>query len=302
MFELNEPIIPMQPILYPSPFDDINFGFQVKWDGIRIMAHIDNGNVRLFNRRKKDKTLQYFEINKALADYFPTRKLILDGEMVALLDGKPNFNRILRRDLSKDMITIKSLIERIPATFVIFDILYLDGRELIDLPFVERNELLKNIVKLKHPIITTDTFLGRGNLLFDIIKKRGLEGIVAKRLDSPYEIGKKSKNWLKIKNRQQINAYIGGYITKGKKVKSLLLGLYSGDELLYIGKAATGLTENMAKKLFENLKKNPFCPFANFIYDKNDDIFWVEPTCSVKVEFLDFTEKGHLRHPTIVDI
>lgn len=305
MIILNKPFLPMEPKILKKPFDDPQFGFQVKWDGIRIMAHIKQGNVILFNRKKRNKTIQYPEITAALAKLFPKNNLILDGEMISLHDGKPRFDYIIRRDFSKNNQTIKYLMRKIPVQYIVFDVLYFDNEKLLDLPFKKRDDLLKNIVKSRYPVVTTDTFNTCGISLFKVIKKRNLEGIVAKKLDSPYIVGTKTDYWLKIKNWRKINTFIGGFISQQNKIRSLLLGIFQEKKFLYIGRAASGLNEIQTKSLHFKLNKNKTShpPFANPPIEKvQGEIYWVKPLIKVKVEYIDFTEKGQLRHPRIINI
>lgn len=294
----------MEPKIFKKPFDSPEFGFQVKWDGIRILAHIKHGNTLLFNRKKANKTIQYPEITTALSKLFPKSNLILDGEMISLHNGKPRFDYIVKRDFLQDAQSIIYLMQKIPVQYVVFDILYWENKLLLDLPFYKRDNLLKNIIKSQYPVVTIDTFNRCGRSLSEVIKQRNLEGIVAKKLDSPYIIGKKTNYWLKIKNWRKIDTLIGGYIPQHNKVRSLLIGIFQENKFMYIGKVASGLNEEQAEKLFFNLSKNriPHTPFINPPIKTPEDVFWVKPTVKVKVEYIDFTEKGQLRHPRIIDI
>jgi len=194
---------------------------------------------------------------------------------------------------------------RIPVTYVVFDILYLDGKELTDLTFEARDRMLRSLIQSSEPVVATDTFLVTGTTLFDVVKQRGLEGIVAKRLDSPYEIGKKSGKWLKIKNRRLIDAVIGGYLAEGREVRSLLLGIFQDEDLIYIGRAGSGLKAAESRGLYDLLSKSrqAACPFnAPPPLAPREKPCWVKPRVLVRVEYLDFTDEGYLRHPVIKDI
>lgn len=298
------PFYPMEPKSFPHPFDDPSFGFQIKWDGTRILSHID-GKVELFNRKKKKRNLQYPDIVESLSGIFRKRSIILDGEIISLLNGKPSFQQLLRRDWATDEATIKSLMRRIPVTYVIFDILYLDGKELYDLPFQKRDEILKSLLSSRDPLVVTDTFLSRGTTLFQVVKERGLEGIVAKKLDSRYVIGKKSGSWLKIKNKRLIHTLVGGYLAEVRSVRSLLLGTYQEGEFIYLGRASSGLSYEESRKLFDILSdlESNSCPFSGtFHLLARENPRWVKPEVQVLVEYLDFTEEGLLRNPVIKKI
>lgn len=301
MIVLHSPFYPMEPETFPRPFDDPDFGFQIKWDGTRILAHV-SGEVKLFNRKKKSRTLQYPEIASSLFDIFKGRSLVLDGEIITLVNGKPSFQQLMRRDWASDPATVKSLMEKIPVTYVVFDILYLDGDELVNLTFQERDRLLKSLIPSIDPVVVTDTFPVIGTTLFDVVKQRGLEGIVAKRLDSRYEMGKKSNKWLKIKNKRLINARIGGYLAEGREVRSLLLGIFQDGDFIYIGRAGSGLKAAESRALYDLLSKSRVaaCPFNTMPpLAAREKPCWVEPRLEIQVEYLDFTDEGYLRHPVI---
>lgn len=296
--------IPMEPVPHPEAFDDESFGFQVKWDGTRIVAHVD-GTVELFNRKMKRRTIQYPEVVETLSRTLSGKSAVLDGEMIALAGGRPDFHSLMRRDRASEEATVKYLSARIPVTYVVFDVLYLDGKSLTDLPFSERDRILKESLPSRDPVVVTDTFPGMGTSLFEAVKEKGLEGVVAKKLESPYEIGKKSRKWLKIKNRRTITSLIGGFLSEGKKVKSLLLGLPAGGLLLYIGRVSSGLSEEKSRLLYEALSRLAAekCPFLQLPpLSKKEKPVWVLPEISVEVEFLEYTEEGFLRHPVLKDI
>ncbi|MDN5331908.1 MAG: bifunctional non-ous end joining protein LigD [Tepidanaerobacteraceae bacterium] len=293
------PFIPMEPVSHPEAFDDESYGFQVKWDGTRILAHI-GGGVELFNRKMNKRTKQYPEVVGALSRFFSGKSAVLDGEMIALLGGKPDFQNLMRRDMAVDEATVKYLTLKIPVTYVVFDILYLNGKCLVDLPFSERYSMLRTCLSSSDPVVVTDTFPGMGVALFEAVKEKGLEGIVAKKLDSLYEIGKKSKKWLKIKNRRTIHCLIGGFLVDGRKLKSVIVGRMMEGELIYLGRVFIGLDEEKRKLLYDVLSRleRKDCPFAKLPpLEKREKPVWVVPCITAEVEFLDYTSEGYLRQP-----
>mgnify|MGYP000940650464 CR=1 FL=1 len=151
MLKLYTPFNPMEPKIWPEPFDDADYGFQLKWDGTRILAHIGSDGIELFNRRRRQRTLQYPEIALALRD-FSGSEAILDGEIIALSAGKPSFHRVMRRDRAIDPATISYLSGLIPVTYVVFDILILDGEDLTAAPFSHRDKVLKSLLSSKDPV------------------------------------------------------------------------------------------------------------------------------------------------------
>ncbi|MDI3481662.1 MAG: bifunctional non-ous end joining protein LigD [Tepidanaerobacteraceae bacterium] len=304
MIVLHSPFYPMEPETFPRPFDDSAYGFQIKWDGTRILAHVGD-KTELFNRKKAPRTQQYPEIAEYLSSVFKKRSVVLDGEMITLFHGKPCFQRLMRRDRALDPATVKFLMERIPVTYVVFDILFLDGIEFTGIAFQARNDMLKSLIPPADPVVAAETFFATGTALFDVVKQHGLEGIVAKRLDSLYEIGKKSKKWLKIKNKRLIDATIGGYLAEGRKIRSLLLGIFQDEEFTYIGRVGSGLKEAESRALYDFLSKLQVaaCPFKNMSsLAAREKPCWVEPKLEVQVEYLDFTDEGYLRHPVIKGI
>lgn len=298
------PFLPMEPKICRKPFDDINTGFQVKWDGVRILAHIKDGQVQLYNRKKNVKTSQYPEIVHKLKSLI-NEDIILDGEMVALKDGKPNFLQIIRRDFAKDLATIKYLAKKIPVTYVVFDIVFYRNEALTTCSFKYRDELLKSLIPSKDPIAVTDTVYNSGTALFSVVKEADLEGIVAKKLDSPYRIGQKHSDWLKIKNLKLFTAIVGGFVHEGREVRSLFLGVFQGQDFVYVGRAGSGLNQETASLLFDKLNKikTEFCPFIQPLpIDIKEQVCWVKPRIEVVVEYMEFTEDGLIRHPVIKQV
>jgi bifunctional non-homologous end joining protein LigD len=298
------PFFPMEPMTCPKPFDDAGTGFQIKWDGVRILAHIKDGRVELYNRKKNIRTRQYPEVAFTLAGLI-NHDLILDGEMVALKGGKPSFPQLIRRDFAVDTSTVRYLCGVIPVTYVIFDILYNNGHDLTEYPFSQRDELLKSLIPSKDPIVVTDTIHRRGTTLFSVAKSAELEGIVAKKLDSPYRIAKKSSDWLKIKNRRSLTALIGGYFFEGREVRSLFLGVFQDKDFIYVGRAGSGLNRQSALLLLERLQgiKTNRCHFTNPPeVGKREVAYWVNPSIEVMIEYMDFTDEGYVRHPVIKQV
>ena len=304
MLEPFVPFFPMEPVLCREAFDDPESGFQVKWDGVRILAHLKDGRVQLFNRKKNNRKLQYPEVVSALPSFL-SNDAILDGEMVALKDGKPNFSQLIRRDFAVDPSTIKFLSKKIHVTYVVFDILYFDKKDCTNFPFHQRDELLKSLISSKDPIVVTDTYHHKGKALFSVVKNAGLEGIVAKKLDSQYQISKKSPEWLKIKNHRNLSTFVGGYFAEGREVRSLYLGIFQDKDFIYVGRAGSGINRESALILFERFKKmkTSTCPFINPpTIAKKETPNWVNPSLEILIEYMDFTDEGYLRHPVIKQI
>lgn len=297
------PFFPTEPKICREPFDDIETGFQVKWDGVRILAHLKDGEVKLYNRKKHVRTRQYPEIAQTLKALMK-HDIILDGEMVALKGGKPNFPQIIRRDFAVDDGTIKYLSKIIPVTYVVFDIVFYREKDLTSYAFKFRDELLKSLITSKDPIVVTDTVYTQGTALFSVVKEAELEGIVAKKLASPYRIGQKTSDWLKVKNFRTLTAIIGGFIFEGREVRSLLLGVFQGKDFIYVGRAGSGLNQDSSLLLFEKLNaiKTNLCPFINPPKISKRQHIWVKPSIEVIVEYMEFTDDGLVRHPIIKQV
>ncbi|MEI6100297.1 MAG: DNA ligase, partial [Eubacteriales bacterium] len=186
--EFEWPVIPMEPVARADAFDSEDTLFQVKWDGVRVLAYAFPGGVRLFNRRLHERTQQYPELVDALEGLPPGT--VLDGEIVALAkNGKPNFPRVLRRDLVHSLIKIKQAALAVPVHYMVFDVLWYAGRETMSLPLWERLEIMDGLKLFPGNIMKVDCEPKYGTALFEAVRNEGLEGIVAKKTDSIYIIG-----------------------------------------------------------------------------------------------------------------
>lgn len=306
----NKLIKPM--LAYPSdPFSKENWIFEIKFDGTRCIAYIDveNKKVRFLNRRFKFFEYRYPELSQ-IHSQINAKKVILDGEIVVLKNGKPDFFLLQEREQIENEQKINLLSKLHPATFVVFDILYLNGENLINYPLYKRKEILEKIIDESENLILTEYIEKEGEAFFEEVKKIGLEGIVAKKLDSIYQIGKRSKDWRKIKNLKTIDAIVCGFTEgKGKRegsIGALLLGAFHNKELIYIGRVGTGKNwnETFLKKLREMLEKIEIkeIPFKNF--DEPPSIkeisHFVQPKYVCEIEFLEITKDLKLRAPSFV--
>jgi bifunctional non-homologous end joining protein LigD len=306
----NEKIKPMLAFT-SKPFNDKNFIFEIKFDGTRALAYIDRENkkVKFLNRRLKWFEFRYPELSEIYKS-INAKKTILDGEIVVLEKGIPNFYKLANREQVNNKFRIKILAKTMPSTFIIFDILYLDGEDLTPLPLIKRKKILEKVVE-ENPnrhLLISRYIEEKGIEFFKEIKKKGYEGIIAKRKHSPYEIGKRSKKWLKIKVLNSIDAIICGYTKgEGKREKyfgALLLGVYEKQKLRYIGRVGTGFSENalrLIKRALEKIKidKNPF---DIFVEESNiiEKTIFVKPKYICEVEFSELTKDKKLRAPSFI--
>jgi len=297
---LNQKIQPMEPVPHKEPFNSPDHLFQVKWDGVRMLAFINNGTVRLQNRRLHERTLQYPEM-QLLPRVLSAFNAILDGEMVVFHQGKPSFPLVIKRDFATRDKQIAGLMELVPVTYMLFDILYINGRNITALPLVERQSILAESITPCTQVLVTDNFT-EGKALFTAVREQGLEGIVAKAKHSPYLPGKKHSQWLKIKYRPRRLCVVGGYTKRGKVVNTLLLGAYDQGKLRYLGRVGSGLTQEewqVITGFLEDLRREK-PPFANPPLTRKAVYYWVVPALTVLVEFTEWTEEIRLRQPVIV--
>ncbi len=296
-----EPIVPMEPKSGETIPAGDGWVAQIKWDGVRVLTYRDGKEVRLFNRKKHERTRHYPEMADA-ASYLRADSAILDGEVIALGDdGKPSFHEVMRRDGLRRLDKVPEAQKRVPITYMIFDVLYCNGRWLTELPFCERAELLAQIVEPNDHIQLVPSHAD-GRALFQVIQAHGMEGIVCKRTDSLYAIGEKKDTWLKIKHYRDLIAVIGGFTLNGGVVNAVLLGLYDAQgQLWYIGHTGTGrLTREEWRALTEQLRPavRPDRPFVN-MPKRSVGAYWVEPVLTVKLKYAEWTGDRSLRQPSI---
>lgn len=294
------PITPMEPVKRETPFDSQEHVFQVKWDGVRILAFFNGTDVTLQNRRLHNRTVQYPEL-QALSR-LSKHPVVIDGEVIALKDGKPSFPTVMRRDRVASAGTVSSLINVIPISYMVFDILYYHHQMITNLPWHKRHEILQDLFsKPADPFHLVENFTG-GIALFKEVQRMGLEGVVAKVRDSQYIPGGKSRLWQKIKNRPLLTCLIGGFTKRGENANSLLLGVFDQDQFLYVGRAGSGLKEDQWVSLTQVLLKiqTSSSPFVN--PPKKTGITWVKPVHQVIVEYAEWTEETHLRSPVIKQV
>lgn len=278
------------------------------FDGTRTIAYVDKDkkSVRFLNRRGVWFEYRYPEMSELWKDV-DAKRIILDGELVVLKQGKPDFYLLAEREHVEGM-RAEMLSQIHPATYIVFDVLHLDGKDLIDLPLLERKEILRDKVRESERMLLSVYVKERGKAFFQKVKKKGLEGIMAKKMDSVYEIGRRSRNWLKIKCLETMDCVICGY-TAGKGWRepyfgALLLGVYENGKLRYVGRVGTGWKEEDLKELrgmLERLKirKNPFDIFEEEPAILEKTVF-VKPRIVCEVKFLELTEDKKLRAPSFL--
>lgn len=286
---------PLNPMLLSNkeiPFDSEDYIFELKWDGYRCIAFINNSNIFLQSRNKKDLSIYFPElhdINKAIK----SKSAVLDGE-ICYLDskGKSNFSKLQRQIRRKNTIGKKTV------NLIIWDILSYDNKDIYQNPLLERKETLNEIVKNRNRIIIPRYIKTHGKELFKEAEKNKLEGIVAKNINSPYEF-KRSKYWYKIKCWQYANTIIGGYSRNGY---SLLVGMFDKNRLNYMGKVKMAMEENIKEALFRYLPKVIIkdCPFEPNPHLQG--INWVKPVIKTVIRYTEISRHNTFRHGYAVKI
>jgi bifunctional non-homologous end joining protein LigD len=282
---------PMKAQLTDLPaFDSDDWIFEVKWDGYRAVAEISPSGNKLYSRNGLTFDKAYPKVFDALKKI--KKKAVIDGEIVVFDEhGKPNFQK-LQNYKSND----KYLIQ-----YYVFDCLEAEGKDLTNLTVIERKQILQKLLPKSDVIVFCDHVDGEGKALFREMKKMGLEGMIAKRKNSKYYIGKRTTDWLKIKNIQTQEAIIVGFSEpKGSRSSfgSLLLAVKKRGKLVSIGNVGTGFTDKSLKELHAKLKKiiRTTSPLDVPI-KQTPDITWVDPVLVCNIRYTEITDDGSVRHP-----
>jgi bifunctional non-homologous end joining protein LigD len=302
-----ERLTPMLAGAGELPRDPSRWSFEVKWDGVRAIAYIKPGRLRLESRNLNEITDAYPEVRGILRD-LGMRDVVLDGEIVAFDDaGRPSFERLQRRMHVTSPSSIRRLSKSTPVVYAIFDLLYLDGRSLMGLPYEQRRARLEELelggaawrVPAAHP--------GRGQDLLEATEAQGLEGIVAKRLDSRYEPGRRTGAWIKIKHTRRQELVVAGWLPgegrRTDRIGALLVGYRDEDGdppgLRYAGRVGTGFTERTLDDLRSRLRplRRETSPFTTAPKLPRNAVF-VEPELVAEIEFREWTGEGVMRAPS----
>lgn len=282
-----------------QPFDSAEYLFEVKWDGTRGLAFIDEGGVRLVNRRRIDFTDRYPEFG-FLSKLPPGT--VLDGEVVVLHGGKPDFDRLMAREQLRSPMKIKSSARAMPATYIVFDVLYEGYASLMDEPLDVRRRHLKALVDgcgEKH-LVLSEGVVGKGKAFYDEAVKHGLEGVVAKRLNSHYLSGKRTLAWMKIKRSERIFCAIIGFIPSGKDdFRSLVIAAEGDHGLRPVGKVGTGFDGRLRARL-NKLMWSRICERP--IVACRERARWITPGLYCWVTCMERTKGGELRAPVFAEL
>jgi bifunctional non-homologous end joining protein LigD len=286
------------------PGDDRGWAFEVKWDGVRAISFVSGGRIQMFSRNEKDLTPSFPEFRE-IGEFVGARQCVLDGEIVVMgEEARPDFGRLQRRLHLGNANAVKKQSAASPATYVIFDLLHLDGHSLLSLPYDARRDQLEALGLSGASFVTADSFRDvKGADILRATKEAGLEGVIAKLRNSIYVEGKRSEAWIKVKNVRTQEVVIGGW-TEGSgsrqgSIGALLLGIPSSNGLRYVGKVGTGLSDSDRDSLLSLLrsvarKTSPFVPPSDV---PERAPHFVRPLHVGEVRFSEWTEAGRLRHP-----
>lgn len=293
------PAAPMLATLTDAPFDREGWSFEVKWDGYRALCFRDGAETELRSRNDQSFNERFYPIYEAAGKW--DVRAVVDGEIVVADDnGVSHFNRLQHWRAETDG----------PLHYYVFDLLWLDGQSLLELPLSERQERLRRIVPADGPIRMGIVVETNGLAFYEAAKKLGLEGIMAKRMDSLYRPGTRSKDWLKIKIQQRQEVVIAGYTRKRdspRRFSSLLLALRDGGQWRYAGKVGTGFSDALQKDLISRLKPRKTSPFPTPLsggsaLTSHTEVVWTEPRLVAEITFTEITPDGVFRHPSFISL
>lgn len=289
----------------PSADEDA-WAFEFKWDGVRTVAYAEGGRVRLMTRGDRDATASFPEL-RGLGEVLGSRTAILDGEVIALDEhGRPSFEALQPRLQVTAADRARRLAGRTPVTYMVFDVLHLDGHPTLDRPYEERRRLLEGLELAGARWLVPPSHAGPGADVLEAARSAGLEGVVAKRLSSPYVPGRRSRDWIKTKLVRTQEVVIGGWTegigTRHGRIGALLVGIPDdGGGLRYAGKVGTGFDEETLRTLqamlTERRRNDP--PFsAGLTAPDRAGANWAEPELVGEVRFSEWTKAGRLRQPS----
>ncbi len=293
------------PGTLPSSASDKEWAYEMKWDGVRAICQVDGGRITLRSRNDKDVTASYPEV-RGLGEQLGAAQAVLDGEIVVFDEhGRSSFSRLQRRMHVTGPGQVRRLADENPVVYLLFDLLHLDGRALLDLPYTARREFLEGLALSGPAWQTPPAFEGGGAEAVRTSHDNGLEGVVAKRKSSRYLPGRRSADWIKIKNVRTQEIVVGGWRPgQGRRsgtIGSLLVGVHTDEGLTYAGNVGTGFTDETLDDLDRRLHRiaRKTSPFADDVPRPiAREARWVSPRLVGEVTFTEWTPDRRLRHPS----
>jgi bifunctional non-homologous end joining protein LigD len=298
-------IHPMLATLVDDPFSNPEWIFETKWDGFRAVCFIQDGRARFVSRNQLDMTHQYPELVD-VGKQVDAKEAILDGEIVALdRDGMPRFQLLQPRVGRKKKSDIEALLGKAKIVYFAFDLLYVDGYDLMSCSVVERKAALERILQPANFIKFSEHIAGDGEAFFEQIEKFRLEGMMAKRAASHY-VQRRSADWLKVKTVERSEVVVAGYTApRGSRSHfgALVVGLYRDKEFHYVAHIGGGFSQRTLEKIYKlmqplKMKKSAFLDPPK----TNEPVQWLKPKLVAEVKFSEWTADGHLRHPVFVGL
>jgi bifunctional non-homologous end joining protein LigD len=290
----------------PPPEQDRRYAYEFKWDGVRAVAHVDRGSARLLSRNDHDVVGAYPELDE-LWRSLSGRRVVLDGEVVATdpVSGRISFGALQSRMHVTDRFRARRLATSTPVTYLVFDVLYLDGRSSTSLTYVQRRELLAGLRLAGPRWAVPPSFTGGGSDVLAASREQQLEGVMAKQLVSAYEPGRRTGSWVKVKNVRAQTVVVGGW-TPGQgnrtgTVGALLVGIPGPEGLEYAGNVGTGFSRAALADLLSRLQRRERAtsPFTGPVPARaGTGARWTVPELVGEVEYAEWTRDGRLRHPT----
>jgi DNA ligase D-like protein (predicted ligase)/DNA ligase D-like protein (predicted 3'-phosphoesterase) len=283
-----------------APFSGAGWLFEVKWDGVRAIAHVGK-MLSILSRNDNDITRKFPELTELSK---LTSNVVLDGEIIVMKGGRPDFQEVAKRVQASKQGDIERKASDTPSTYVVFDILEKDGKSLTGRPLSERKVILKESLRDGEHIVVSSYVLGEGEAYYEAAAAKGLEGVVAKRLESPYRPGERSREWLKVKRVKTVDCVVVGY-TRGTGNRAgtfgaLLLGLYEGDKLTFVGRVGTGFTDKTLRELLAAF--HPFETPEQQVEATDIPIgsTWLRSGVVAEVGYQNLTEDARLRAPRFI--
>lgn len=280
----------MEPISIDHVISDTGFIHQIKWDGIRGITKIEDSGITIYTRNGNECTNSYPELDN-LSRQLLSKQAVLDGELTVFDAETPSFYLSLQRNRTRNESAVKHLAETHPVQYIIFDVLYLGGKDLRQMPLKERQDLLRDNLQSSAITALTEDF-SDGQALFELMKKKNMEGIVSKKKDSKYTAGKKHNDWYKTKTVKKMLCVVAGVYLNNELPASLVLGVNRGDNIEKIGKVSSGLKQSDLALLNEFVAKQKV--------SRQKDIVWIKPVLTCWVRFAEWTINGTLRHPVLL--
>ncbi|MGN6089106.1 MAG: non-homologous end-joining DNA ligase [Actinomycetales bacterium] len=288
------------------------WSFEMKWDGVRAVAYLDRGSLRLMTRNDREVSTSYPELRR-LGEALGEHRAVLDGEIVALVDGRPSFSALQQRMHVQR--PTSALQATVPVTYLAFDLLWLDGHSTTGASYDERRSVLESLGLAGEHWAVPPAFPGDGVTALAVSKEQGLEGVVAKRRAAPYEPGRRSRAWVKVKHERMQEVIVGGWKPgagrRAGTIGSLLLGVPADPTtpngaaggLAYVGHVGTGFSDRVLDDLRARLAElqtqtSPFGGESPVPREHARDAVWVRPELVGEVVFTEWTPDGRLRHPS----